>query len=116
MLIGLVLAGVAIAVTAMVIRPASAPRIPTIELPEPLRDALPELAGPPIVITSEPSGATIRAGTLELGKTPWAGNNPFLLDTEVTISLNGYQTRKVTLRGASEARLNLTLVPKKGAR
>lgn len=115
-LIGLVLSGVGIAVTAMVIKPASAPRIPTIELPAPLRDALPELAGPPIVITSEPPGATIRAGAHELGKTPWAGNNPFLLDTEVTISLSGYQTRKVMLRGASEARLNLTLVPKKGAR
>ncbi|MDP1914832.1 MAG: PEGA domain-containing protein [Myxococcales bacterium] len=113
---GLVLSGVGIAVTAMVIKPASAPRIPTIELPEQLRDALPELSGPPIVITSEPPGATIRAGALELGKTPWAGNNPFLLDTEVTISLSGYQTRKVMLRGASEAHLNLTLVPKRGTR
>lgn len=115
-LLGLVLSGIAIAVTAMVIRPASAPRIPTIELPEQLRDALPELSGPPIVITSEPPGATIRAGALELGKTPWAGNNPFLLDTEVTLSLSGYQTREVMLRGASEAHLNLTLVPKKGTR
>ncbi len=115
-LIGVVLTGVGIAVTAMVIRPASAPRIPSIELPDQLRDALPELSGPPIVITSEPPGATIRAGALELGKTPWAGNNPFLLDTEVTLTLNGYQTRKVMLRGATEARLNLTLVPKKGAR
>jgi hypothetical protein len=115
-LIGLVLSGVGIAVTAMMIKPASAPRIPTIELPDQLRDALPELSGPPIVITSEPPGATIRAGALEIGKTPWAGNNPFLLDTEVTLSLSGYQSRKVMLRGASEARLNLTLVPKKGAR
>ncbi|MDP3504397.1 MAG: hypothetical protein Q8S33_28935 [Myxococcales bacterium] len=115
-LIALVLSGVGIAVTAMMIKPASAPRIPTIELPDQLRDALPALSGPPIVITSEPPGATIRAGALELGKTPWAGNNPFLLDTEVTLSLSGYQTRKTMLRGASEAHLNVTLVPKKGAR
>jgi len=112
-LIGVALSGLGIAVAAMVIKPSSPPLVPTIELPGQLRDALPELAGPPVVITTEPPGATIRAGAQELGKTPWAGNNPFLLDTELTISLGGYQSRKVTLRGASEARLDLTLLPRK---
>jgi hypothetical protein len=110
-LIGMVLAGLGIAVAAMVVKPASPPRIPAIELPGQLRDALPQISGPPIVITSEPPGATIRSPAGELGKTPWAGNNPFLLDTELTIALSGFQSRKVMLRGASEATLKVTLVP-----
>lgn len=108
-LIGMVVAGVGIALAAMVISPASPPKVPSIELPGLLRDALPEMSGPPIIITSEPPGATIRSAAGELGKTPWAGNNPFLLDTELTISMSGFQSRKVMLRGASEAQLNVTL-------
>ena len=108
-LIGMVGAGLGIAVTAMLVRPASPPRVPSIDLPTTLRDALPEISGPPVVITSEPPGATIRAAGSELGKTPWAGNNPFLLDTELTISMVGFQSRKVTLKGSSEAQVNVTL-------
>lgn len=109
MLIGLVVAGLGIAIAGMLLKPASPPRVPTLELPSALRDALPELSGPPVIITSEPPGATIRSAAGELGKTPWAGNNPFLLDTELTLSLSGFQPRKVTLKGASEAQLNVTL-------
>jgi len=108
-LLGIVAAGIGIAVAGMVLTPASPPRLPSIELPSTLRDALPELSGPPVIIISEPAGATIRSPGGELGETPWAGNNPFLLDTELTISLSGFQSRKVMLRGASEAQLNVTL-------
>jgi hypothetical protein len=110
-LIGLVLLGLGIAVTAMMLKPGSVPRVPAAALPQRLRDVLPEFSGPPIVITSEPPGATIRSSDAELGTTPWAGNNPFLIDTEVTVSLSGYQSRKVMLPGASEAHVNVHLLP-----
>lgn len=108
-LVGFVLAGFAIAGAAMVLTPSAAPRLPEVELPAPLRDALPELSGPPVVIVSEPSGATVRAATGVLGVTPWAGNNTFLTDTELTLTLPGYQPTKVVLPGAKEAHLNVTL-------
>jgi hypothetical protein len=106
---GFVVAGFAIAGAAMLFTPASVPRVPEIELPTALRDALPELAGPPVVILSEPSGATVRAPTGVLGVTPWAGNNVFLTDTELTLTLPGYQPTKLVLPGAKEAHLSVTL-------
>lgn len=106
---GFVIAGFAIAGAAMLVTPAPAPRRPEVKLPPVLRDALPELAGPPVVILSEPSGATIRAPTGVLGVTPWAGNNTFLIDTELTLTLPGYQPTKLVLAGAQEAHLSVTL-------
>lgn len=106
---GFVVAGFAIAGAAMLLTPAAAPLRPEIELPPVLLDALPELAGPPVVILSEPSGATIRAPTGVLGVTPWAGNNAFLIDTELTLTLPGYQPTKLVLGGAKEAHLSVTL-------
>lgn len=108
-LVGFVLAGFAIAAAAMVFTPSAAPRLPEVELPTAVRDALPEISGPPVVIVSEPSGATVRAATGVLGVTPWAGNNTFLIDTELTLTLPGYQPTKVMLPGATEAHLNVTL-------
>lgn len=108
-LVGFVLAGFAIAAAAMVFTPSAAPRLPEVELPTAVRDALPEISGPPVVIVSEPSGATVRASTGVLGVTPWAGNNTFLTDTELTLTLPGYQPTKVVLPGAKEAHLNVTL-------
>lgn len=109
LLVGFVVAGFAIAGAAMLLTPASAPRVPELDLPTALRDALPELAGPPVVILSEPSGATVRAPTGVLGVTPWAGNNGFLTDTELTLTLAGYQPAKLVLPGAKEAHLSVTL-------
>ncbi|MBE2253263.1 MAG: hypothetical protein IAE78_27275 [Myxococcus sp.] len=106
---GAVLTGLAIALAAMVVTPASPARVPELPLPAPLRDALPQLAGPPVIITSEPAGATIRSAAGVIGTTPWAGNNPFLIDTELTLSLSGHQPRVIMLRGASEATIAVTL-------
>lgn len=108
-LVGFVVTGFAIAAAAMLFTPATAPRLPQVALPPAVRDALPELAGPPVVIMSEPSGATIRASTGVVGVTPWAGNNTFLTDTELTLTLPGYQPKKLVLPGAKEAHLSVKL-------
>lgn len=108
-LVGFVVAGFGIAAAAMLLTPTAAPTRPALDLPAPLREALPELVGPPVVILSEPAGATIRGPTGVLGVTPWAGNNTFLLDTELTLSLPGYQPTKLVLPGAREAHLSVTL-------
>lgn len=107
-LITVVLGGLGIGVAAM-FAPKQPVRRPTVELPTALREALPELAGPPVVIESDPPGATIRTSTGTLGTTPWAGNNPFLTDTELTLTLAGHQPRTVTLPGAKEAHLTVAL-------
>lgn len=108
-LFGVVLAGLGIGGAAMVFRPKKPLKRPTIEVPAPLRDALPELAGPPVVIESDPPGATVVSSGGTLGVTPWAGNNPFLTDTELTVSAPGYQPKKVILPGAKEAHLSVSL-------
>ncbi len=108
-LLGVVLVGLGIGGAAMLFRPSKPLRRPTVEVPAPLRDALPELAGPPVVIESDPPGAVIQSAGGTLGVTPWAGNNPFLTDTELTVSAPGYQPKKVTLPGAKEAHLTVAL-------
>lgn len=109
-LVGFVVAGFGIAAAAIVFTPATPPRVPQVELPAAVRDVLPAaLSGPPVVIDSEPSGATIRAASAVLGVTPWAGNNPFLTDTELTLTLPGHQPKKLVLPGAKEAHLSVTL-------
>lgn len=107
-LIVMVLAGIAVGAWAMVAKPKVL-RAPVVELPGPLRDVLPELNGPPVVIESEPPGASIQSAAGTLGVTPWAGNNPFLNDTELTLTLKGHQPKKVKLPGAKEAHLTVTL-------
>lgn len=109
-LIGFVVAGFGIAAAAMLFTPVTAPRVPQVDLPAAVRDVLPaELAGPPVVIVSEPSGATIHTSSAVLGVTPWAGNNTFLTDTELTLTLPGYQPKKIVLPGAKESHLSITL-------
>lgn len=97
----MVLVGLAIAAVAMKVRPSAPVRLPV-------------LAGPPVVITSEPPGATIEAGGTVLGTTPWAGDNPFILDTQVTLTMPGYRPQTATIPGAREAHLSLQL--RRGAR
>lgn len=82
-------------------------------LPAPVKDALPVLAGPPLVIDSTPSGASITLpdGTT-LGTTPWAGNNPFLTDTQVTLRLAGHRPATLQVPGAKEATLHAPLRPR----
>jgi hypothetical protein len=108
-LVGFVAAGFVIAGAAVVFAPTKPVRMPSLPLPAAVNDAMPVLAGPPVVIVSEPPGATIRAADQVLGVTPWAGNNPYLTDTELTLTLPGYQAKKVVLPGAKEAHLSVTL-------
>lgn len=63
----------------------------------------------PAVITSEPSGATVRIGGQKVGVTPWAGDNVWSGDTPVVIELPGYKPWKGTLHGGEEAHLNARL-------
>jgi len=107
-LIVVAIVGVGIGVWGMIAKPRGV-RMPVLDLPESVRDALPEIAGPPILIESDPPGATIESTAGTLGATPWAGNNPFLTDTELTLKLAGYQSKKVKLQGAKEARIVVTL-------
>jgi hypothetical protein len=82
-------------------------------LPADVKDALPVLAGPPIVIDSTPSGAAITLPDgMTLGTTPWAGNNPFLTPTTVTLRLSGYRPATLQVPGAKEATLHATLRPR----
>lgn len=108
-LVGFVVAGFVIAAVTMGVTPAKPARVPELKLPAVVHDALPVLAGPPVVIDSDPPGATVRAADQVLGVTPWAGNNPYLTDTELTISLPGYQPKKVVLPGAKESHLSVAL-------
>lgn len=112
-LVGFVAAGFAIAAAAVVFAPTKPTRLPELKLPAAVHDALPVLAGPPVVIVSDPPGATIRAADQVLGVTPWAGNNPYLTDTELTLSLQGYQPKKLVLPGAKEAHLTVSLSPRR---
>ncbi|MDX2010456.1 MAG: hypothetical protein SFW67_09715 [Myxococcaceae bacterium] len=82
-------------------------------LPAPVADVLPVLAGPPVVIESTPAGATITLPDgSRLGVTPWAGNNPFLTDTTLTLKLAGHRPATVQIPGAKEATRHVALRPK----
>jgi hypothetical protein len=79
-------------------------------LPEEVVDALPSLAGPPLVIDSTPSGATIVLPDKRiLGTTPWAGDNPFLTETKVTLTLPGHVATRLIVPGSKEASLHVRL-------
>lgn len=112
-LAGFVVAGFAIAAAAVLFTPGRPTRVPEVRLPAAVKEVLPVLAGPPVVIMSDPPGATVRAPDQVLGVTPWAGNNPYLTDTELTLTLDGHHPKKVVLRGASEAHLSITLTPRR---
>lgn len=79
-------------------------------LPEEVVDALPSLAGPPLVIDSTPSAATIVLPDQRvLGTTPWAGDNPFLVETKLRLTLPGHAPATVVVPGAKEASLHVRL-------
>lgn len=109
LVITMALAGVALFVAAMLVTPRVDPSVPEITLPDAVNDALPELGGPPLVIETIPPGATVRGPAGVLGTTPWAGNNPFMLDTELTITLGGYRPRALVVPGTREGRFTLQL-------
>jgi hypothetical protein len=79
-------------------------------LPEEVVDALPSLAGPPLIIDSTPGGATIVLPDRRiLGTTPWAGDNPFLVETKVRLTLPGHAPATLRVPGAKEASLHVRL-------
>jgi hypothetical protein len=63
----------------------------------------------PVVISSEPSGATVRIAGQKVGVTPWAGDNIWGGATEVVVDLPGYKPWKASIRGGEEAHLNARL-------
>jgi serine/threonine-protein kinase len=63
---------------------------------------------PAVLITSEPSGASVRIGDQVVGTTPWAGNNLWG-DAPVTVELKGYRPWKGRLIGGRDVTLSATL-------
>ena len=62
-----------------------------------------------VLVTSTPSGATVKYGTLVLGKTPWAGDLPSQAAVELEVSAPGFQTVRQTLPPGSAAPIDVTL-------
>jgi hypothetical protein len=62
-----------------------------------------------VLVTSTPSGATVKYGDRVLGTTPWAGDLPSGHEVELEVSAPGFQPVKRTLAAESLAPLNVTL-------
>lgn len=58
----------------------------------------------PLVVTSEPEGASIRIGTEVVGKTPWAGDNIWG-QARLTLELPGYRPWSGTIPSGSDAKV-----------
>ncbi len=71
-----------------------------------------KVAVPDLVVTSEPSGATLRIGEETVGPTPWAGSNAWVGTVPWELSAPGYQKKKGTFRGGQAVRLDVTLQKK----
>jgi hypothetical protein len=63
----------------------------------------------PVVIDSDPPGATVRVGSEKVGVTPWAGDNVWVGPTPVVVELPGYRAWRGTLQGGEEVHLNARL-------
>ncbi|MCA2979894.1 MAG: hypothetical protein INH37_16585, partial [Myxococcaceae bacterium] len=63
-----------------------------------------------LVIDSTPQGASIVLPDGEtLGTTPWAGNNPFSVDTRVTLRRPGRRPASLVVPGGTDAHLSVVL-------
>lgn len=62
-----------------------------------------------VLVTSTPSGATVKFGTQVLGVTPWAGDLPSGQDVVLDVSAPGFQTSKQTLAVGSATTVSVTL-------
>lgn len=56
----------------------------------------------PLIVSSEPPGATITIGGAVVGKTPWAGDNTWDGNALVVIELPGYKKWTGKLRGGEQ--------------
>lgn len=64
---------------------------------------------PPLVIDSEPPGATISVNGKVLGQTPWAGENQWVGDNELVVSAPGFAPWRKKFHGRKELHFNVTL-------
>lgn len=64
---------------------------------------------PPIVISSEPPGATIALGGKVVGQTPWAGDNLWTGDTPVALQLPGFKRWEGQFKGGQPVTLDIRL-------
>lgn len=62
----------------------------------------------PLMVTSEPEGATIRIGTEVVGKTPWAGDNIWG-QAHLTLELPGYHIWSGTIPSGADAKVSARL-------
>ncbi len=63
----------------------------------------------PIIISSTPTGATIIIGGKTVGETPWAGENRWTGETQVTLKLPGYKAWEGKLKGGTPQTLDINL-------
>lgn len=64
---------------------------------------------PPIIISSEPSGANIVIGGKTVGQTPWAGENLWAGDTPVVLQLTGFRRWEGQIKGGQPVTLDIRL-------
>lgn len=62
-----------------------------------------------VVVTSTPSGATVKYGANVLGTTPWAGDLPALTDVELEVSAPGFQAMKKVLPAGQTTPIEVSL-------
>lgn len=100
LVIGLLVLAVAAGVAFVVLQPK-------LELPIPdgvrevgiVREVLRPPDAAPVIITSEPAGATITIGDTVVGQTPWAGENRWIGETKVVLQLKGFRVWEGQLTG-----------------
>ncbi|MBS1149919.1 MAG: Serine/threonine protein kinase [Myxococcaceae bacterium] len=64
---------------------------------------------PDVAIHSEPSGASLRIGDDQVGKTPWTGSNVWTGEVAFELSAPGYLDKRGTFRGGEPVQLNVKL-------
>lgn len=74
-----------------------------------LRELLGPRELPPLIISSEPSGATISVDGTVLGQTPWAGENRWVGEPKVVLQLNGFRAWEGKLTGGKAQTLDVRL-------
>jgi hypothetical protein len=62
-----------------------------------------------VLVTSTPSGATVKFGQTVLGTTPWAGDLPSEQAVELEVSAPGFHSAKRTLPPGETKSLDVTL-------
>lgn len=62
-----------------------------------------------LLVTSEPSGATVRVENVVVGTTPWAGDNVWKGTVTVTVTHEGYRTWTATFKGGGPRKLEARL-------